>query len=512
MASETELKLALHPDDLPALLAHPSLAKVRWERQPMAAVYFDTPDFALRQSRMAVRSRRVGRRTWLTVKTAGSSVGGLSQRGEWEAPAPRGAPDFAAIVDEPSVADPLRALADRLQPVFRTDFLRRCTVLEHGGARIEVALDEGHIQAGEPPRQEALLELELELLDGPVDALLDLAHTLCLGPGGQRGTALRLWPVQRSKAERGYALQAGALPGPARATLTALDGHRSPVQAWRQATLSILTHLQANEAAIRAAAERGQLPDAEAIHQARVALRRLRSALQLFAPVLPDRFVAHWKGVWGDLARALGPAREADVRLAWLLPAMTGLGLSDAEQAPLLAHARAQRLASHALAVAAFQDAAWGLNLLAFLRAVLALPESSREPSAPLSRWAPRRLWQLHRPLQVAARRALQAGPDGRHRLRLAVKRQRHALEFLAYQLPPGRGGRSMAALADAQALLGDLNDMDGAARWLAGLPPTLAPAATARLQSWVASETARRLQRLGSVEQALAAAPWRDA
>lgn len=512
MPSETELKLALHPDDLPLLLAHPCLAGARWERQPMAAVYFDTPDLALRGARMAARSRRVGRRTWLTVKTVGSSVGGLSQRGEWEAPAPRGTPDFAAIVDDPTLAARLRGLADRLQPAFRTDFLRRCTVIEHAGARIEVALDHGHIEAGQPPRRESLLELELELLDGPVDALLDLAHTVCLGPGGMRGTALRLWPVQRSKAERGYALQADEQPGPARAGVAALQRDGSPVEAWRQTMLSALTHLQANEAAIRAAADRGQLPDAECVHQARVALRRLRSALRLFAPVLPGRFAAHWLGVWGDLARSLGPAREADVRLGWLLPAMTGLGLSDAEQAPLLAHARAERLASHALAVAAFRDAAYGLNLLAFLRAVLSTPEPEGRPPERLVRWAARRLWQSHRRLQAAARQSLQAGPVGRHRLRLAVKRQRYAMEFLADQLPPRRGRRSMQALADAQALLGDLNDMDVAGQWLAGLPPTLAPAATARLQTWVAAQQARGLQGLEAVEQALAVTPWRDA
>lgn len=512
MPSETELKLALHPDDLPALMAHPCVAAARWERQPMAAVYFDTPDQALRQARMAARSRRVGQRTWLTVKTAGSSVGGLSQRGEWEAPAPRGAPDFAAIVDDPALAARLRELGGRLLPAFRTDFLRRCTVIEHAGARIELALDQGHVQAGEPSRRETLLELELELLDGPVDALLDLAHTLCLGPAGLRSTALRLWPVQRSKAERGYALQAGERPRPSRAADARLQDHLSPLQAWQQTMLAALTHLQANEAAIRVAADLGVLPDPECIHQARVALRRLRSALRLFAPVLPGRFVTHWMGVWGALARALGPAREADVRLGWLLPAMTGLGLSDAEQAPLLAHARAERTAGHAQAIAALQEATYGLNLLAFLRAVLAMPEPAGDPPVPLARWAARHLWRSHRQLQAAARRALKAGPQGRHRLRLAVKRQRYAMEFLADQLPPHRGERSRAALADAQALLGDLNDMDVARQWLAGLPPTLAPAATARLQAWVAAHIEQGLQGLPAMEQALAKAPWRDA
>lgn len=508
MPTETELKLALHPEDLSALLAHPLLAGVAWERQPMAAVYFDTPALDLRKARMAVRSRRVGKSTWLTVKTAGTSVGGLSRRGEWEARAPRGRPDFAAIVDDPALAERLRALAPALQPAFRTDFLRRRTVLTHRGARIEIALDEGQISAGHPLRTEPILELELELFDGPVDALLDLAHTLALGPGGGRETALRLWPVQASKAERGYALQAGTAPQPARAAAPALERHGGLVQAWRQTLLATLTHLQANEAVIRWAAAHGQLPDPEAIHQARVALRRLRSALRLFAPLLPRRFVRHWLAVWGRLARALGPAREADVRLDWLLPAMAGLGLPHDAQVPLLAHARAQRVAAHAQAADAFREAAYGLNLLAFLRAVLAMPD---RPGEALPDWANQRLGRLHARLQMAAAQALREGPEGRHRLRLAVKRQRYAMEFLADVLPSRRGERSLAALARAQALLGDLNDLDGARLWLAALPPGLAPAAVPALRAWVDGELARRLQELPDVEQLLLVTPWRD-
>jgi len=511
MPSETELKLALHPDDLPALLAHPLLSAAVWERQPMAAVYFDTPTLDLQRSRMAVRSRRVGRRTWLTVKTAGHSVGGLSTRGEWEAPAPRGTPDFAAIVDAPELAARLRELAPALQPAFRTDFLRRRLVLAHAGARIEVALDQGRIEAGDPSRSEPILELELELIDGPVDALLDLAHTLALGPAGQRASALRLWPVQRSKAERGYALMSGEPLAPVRAAAVGLDAVLSPVQAWRHSVLAALSHWQANEAGIRAAASLGQLPDPEFIHQARVALRRLRSALRLFAPVLPGRFVTHWLAVWGDLARALGPARDADVRLVWLLPAMTGLALDDTEQAPLLDHARAQRAVAHARAAAALCAAELGPDLLAFLRAVLAMPDD-HAGSVPLSRWARQRLWQLHRRLRMAARSALAAGPEGRHRLRLVVKRQRYALEFLSDLLPPRRGLRSLAALTDAQSALGDLHDLDMAQQWLEGLPADLAPRAVDRLTTWVEAEIARRLQGLEAVERSLILTPWRDA
>ena len=113
MAQETELKLSLHPHDVPRLLAHPLLAAPPHTEQ-LLNTYFDTPALALKAQRMAVRERRVGGRTLLTVKAAGSSVGGLSQRGEWEGPTQPGAMDFARLVDDAALAAMLTALAPEL--------------------------------------------------------------------------------------------------------------------------------------------------------------------------------------------------------------------------------------------------------------------------------------------------------------------------------------------------------------------------------------------------------------
>ena len=298
MPQETELKLALHPHDLPRLLAHPLLAAQAPRRERLRNTYFDTAALTLMQQRLAVRERQVGRRTLLTVKTAGHSVGGLSQRGEWEATTQPGRFDFASLVNDTTLAQQLTALAPQLVPVFRTDFTRRSWQLSHGGAVVEVALDEGAINTGNAQgnHRQAILELELELLSGPVDALLDLAHTLALGPQGQAGGALRLLPAQQSKAERGYALFTGERPRPLKAAELTLDASWHPVQAFQAAALSCLTHLQANEAGVRQRGADGATPDPEFVHQARVALRRLRTGLRLFRPHLPPRFAAHWAG------------------------------------------------------------------------------------------------------------------------------------------------------------------------------------------------------------------------
>ncbi len=201
MAQETELKLSLNAQDLPRLRGHPLLAAPA-APQRLFNTYFDTPDLALKARRMAVRERRAGEQYLLTVKTAGSSTGGLSRRQEWEGPTTPSALDFAALVDDAALAAELMALRPALRPLFATDFERQTWRIDHQGARIEVALDQGQIHVPGTALSEALLELELELLQGPEAALLALAEALRGTPGG----AVALTPSDASKAQRGLAL------------------------------------------------------------------------------------------------------------------------------------------------------------------------------------------------------------------------------------------------------------------------------------------------------------------
>ena len=203
MATETELKLQLKPTDLPLLLAHPLLAAAA-PAERLWNTYFDTPDLALKTRRMAVRERLAGEVWLLTVKTAGSSAAGVSRRREWEGLTTPGALDFAALVDDATLAADLMALRPALRPLFATDFARRRWVLPHAGAQVEVAVDEGTVSVPGTALSEPLLELELELLSGPEAALLSLADALRGCPGGP----LDLLPSDVSKAQRGMALWA----------------------------------------------------------------------------------------------------------------------------------------------------------------------------------------------------------------------------------------------------------------------------------------------------------------
>ncbi|MBM3387845.1 MAG: CYTH domain-containing protein [Betaproteobacteria bacterium] len=201
MAHETELKLTLGAHDLPRLLSHPLLAAPT-ATQRLLNTYFDTPALALQARRMAVRERLAGEQWLLTVKTAGQSAGGLSHRQEWEGPTTPGAFDFAALLGDAALAAELMALRPALQPLCCTDFERQRWLLDHAGARIEVALDAGRIHVPGTALSEPLLELELERLEGPESALMALADVLRETPLGR----VALVPSDISKAARAMAL------------------------------------------------------------------------------------------------------------------------------------------------------------------------------------------------------------------------------------------------------------------------------------------------------------------
>jgi inorganic triphosphatase YgiF len=204
---ETELKLSLNEADLPRLLDHPLLAPAG-ETQRLLNTYFDTPELALQQRRMAVRERLAGDQWLLTVKTAGHSQNGLSRRQEWEGPTTPGALQFDALVDDAALAQDLMRLRPDLRALFCTDFERQRWVITHAGAQIEFALDQGRIHVPGTELSEPLLELELELLSGPETGLMALADVLRQTPQGP----VTLVPSDASKAQRGMALWAQVRP------------------------------------------------------------------------------------------------------------------------------------------------------------------------------------------------------------------------------------------------------------------------------------------------------------
>lgn len=468
MAKEIELKLALSPRDARALAGHPLLAGLAPRRRRLLNTYYDTPDLGLKGRRVALRFRKIGSQWLLTVKSAEPASGGLAMRSEWEYPAQPGVFDFSAV-DAPDLRRDLDAAQPALLPVFTTDFRRTLWTIDFGASRIEVALDRGHVAS--QGRQAPLCELELELLEGDVADLFALTREL------QKQVPLH--PSVASKAERGYALFADEGPAPFKSRPQPLSPAMAPVQAFRHIALGCLEHFQRNEAGI------GDYRQPEFLHQARVALRRLRSAMQLFAPALPAAFIDTYGQSWRSLASSLGAARNWDVFVGETLPPVLAAFPEDRRTRRLLGEGKRRSRLAHGAAAARLAEPEYSRLLVDFTAALLALPDKA---TSSLAEFAGQRLQrQARRAGRLAARhRTLDA--DERHRMRIRFKKLRYALEFLAPLLPRRRLYAYLSRLTRLQGELGLLNDYATAAALIEEIVGSSSPGPA---QGWIAGRQA---------------------
>jgi inorganic triphosphatase YgiF len=480
MANEIELKLALPESSQRAFLRHP-LLKVAATRQTLTLVniYYDTPDLALKKSGIAVRLRRQGR-TWLqTVKCAGSSAGGLSSRPEWETPY-GGHFDFSAI-DDDAVRTRLakHSVLSRLTPLFETSFRR--TTWNFGD--ILLMFDRGWIAAD--GRREAISELELELAGGEVGALFALADALA--------DRLPLLPAPLSKAERGVRLHLNTAPAPVRAGAIPLAPDLPPRAACRAIALTCLEQMQRNHAGAIAS------EDPEYIHQMRVAMRRLRACLRLFASVLPPNYAEPLLPALSEVMEKLGKARDLDVLLAEICAPVTAALPDEPRLSALAGIITDNRYAMRRNAIRHLEAREFG-QLMIRLAALLhtsTLGDSLATES--VAKYAAGRLKRLRRKVRALASAARLDEPTSLHGLRIGIKRLRYALEFFA-SLTRGKGQRRLANwLADLQGTLGELNDLANAGHLLmscAGHDERLREAVTL-IGGWHGPRHARLMARL---------------
>jgi triphosphatase len=504
---ETELKLRVPEGAGEELRRVAELQSASPRTVELDATYFDTASGLLRQHGMALRLRRVGRDWVQTLKAAAAGQAGLSTRPEWEAPATlrQGVPriDLSRLRDTPLPALLARHRASRkLVPVFRTRFARTLWEVEFKASRIEVALDRGRVEAKVEGKRvvEPITELELELKEGRAEDLPALALRLA-GRGTRR---LALVPLVRSKAERGHRLAAGASPAPTKASargfVDQLERDMSSGTALRAIMAHGLSVLLANTEMLHDA------HDPEFVHQARVALRRMRSALRLldrehrdFPEPLANEL--RWVG------QTLGAARDWDVLVESTLPAIV-----TATPAALLTQVRALHVRAHRRRDHEHRKAVAALSSARFARLALRL-QAWTLTTAPkgrrLARIAPQVLARAHARLFDAAQFFAALSPERRHRVRILAKRLRYALDLLSVALPAEPTARYTNALATLQDELGALNDAVVARQKLAEL--RVAGALLGVAQQWLDSLERGELRKAEERLLALAAleCPW---
>lgn len=443
MAQEIELKLAFPPAARAAILAHPLLAHAEQVGRPqdLRNTYYDTPDLALSAQRVALRTRKAGQRWLQTVKCAAASLGGLSSRPEWEQ-AFSGQFDFSAIEAE-APRRLLEAHRAAIVPLFTTDFHRTTFALSpRPGVRVLAMLDSGEISAN--GRREAISELELELVSGTPDELFAIAGALAAD--------LPLLPYDPSKAARGYRLFRNEPARPARAAPPHLDLQTPAGQAFRDEALRAIADWAANQHGVLSSAE------PEYLHQLRLALRRLRNLLGIFAALLPADFVSHWQTVLRAEAAALAEARALHALSADILQAARE-GDRDARLPDLLAYAQSQAEAACDAVRERLGAPGAAAPLLALTRALHALPAPAHTPTlATLAATSQTTLLRQSR--HRFKRAASEHSPEALHALRIACKRLRQASDLFAPRFHTKAHARLRAELADCQAELGHLHDL----------------------------------------------------
>ncbi len=456
---EIELKLEVEPGDVAALLAAVPPAAAPAREEALLSVYFDTAAQELREAGFSLRVRHVGERRIQTVKADGAAAAGLFARPEWEQDIAGDAPELGDGTG-PLTRMVSAAVLARIAPVFTTSVRRRIADVAVGDALIELVLDQGDILAGD--RSGAICELELELKQGSTAHLFALARTL------DEAAAVRLGVV--GKSERGYRLAAGGgAARPVKAAPVALDAGMTAADAFRAIAGSCIRQFRLNEMLL------ARTEDAGALHQARVGLRRLRSALSLFRRLLAgDAAIGHLRGELRWIAATLGEARNLDV--------LIGNG-GEGRIADRLREARRRSYAEVARALASPRLRRLMLDLAEWLALGdwLAAPALADARATPVGIFAAETLDRHRRRVKRRGADLAALDDEARHQLRIEAKKLRYAAEFFA-TLYPGKKGRRrtrafLAAMEALQGVLGELNDLATAPLVLANLGLATDPA-----------------------------------
>ena len=298
---EVELKLAIAPERLEALKVHPDFQDLlrEPENRQIDSVYFDTGDFTLRDKGVSWRIRQMGDQTRQTIKVSGYPGGAaLLTRSEWEEPVEGHVPSFGQTAQTAIPPDLFERIQGQLAPVFETKINRSEYRLKIGTDSVTMVADRGDIVAGD--KTCPVSEIELELTDGDPAVLFRLARSI----NGVIPATVAL----KSKSERGYDFLSDKAGEAVFAEKVALQRGMTLAQAFSVIAASCLRQLANNEHALKQR-------NAEAVHQARIAIRRLRTAISIFADVVTDERATHIKSELRWLAQELAPARDIDAFL-----------------------------------------------------------------------------------------------------------------------------------------------------------------------------------------------------
>lgn len=444
---EVELKFRVEPGRAEAVFV--AVTGAQGQVRTLASTYYDTPSGALAKAGLALRVRSDGQRFVQTLKSATAADGSMG-RGEWECEVSGPKPDPGKLKGTP--AEKALARSRKLQPLFAVAVERRQAVRAlNGETAVEAALDRGQVTAGE--RSEPLLELELELKSGGAADLLAFAAETRKA----HGLALSF----TTKAERGMALRRRTAPRAVRFRAPAIGEAMSAGNGFRVIARACLEQVVSN-------AERlVETPGPEVIHQMRVGVRRLRSVISTFKPIVTDRRVEAIKAELKWLTGELDQARNLDVLLAGAYRRAARRKSDPTGLADLGRQLRLNRTTAYARARSAAESERFRALAMDTLVWIEVGPWGGRKAKGArlrdraLAEFADEALGRRRKKILKRCKGLASLSPEARHHLRIDAKKLRYAADALSVISPkPKRVKAFIDGLKTLQDRLGELNDI----------------------------------------------------
>ena len=452
---EIELKLQIAPQDIVILKNHPSLAGAfdSPTHETLDSVYFDSDDRTLRDHGLTLRVRQIGDKRVQTIKSLSEGSYAI-ERSEWEQLIPGDQPDLAHVEHTPLAPVLTDDVRNTLKPVFETRIERTAYRLNDDSTAIAMAVDQGQIVASDSSCP--VSEIELELKHGNPVELFKFARTIS-----------DIVPVKldvKSKSERGYELIEQAPVAAEKARDPELSAEMSTGRAFTLISRACLRHLVANEPATIKG-------DAEALHQMRIAVRRIRAAISLFSDVVNDDRVETIKCELRWFARELGPARDLDTFLFEVLRPLRRQHKSEPGLVSISKMFARLRLQGYRRAQDAIQSSRFRIVVLDTAEWVEAGPWSVSENSLmrlrremPIKTYAAEQLSRRCKKIRRRGAKIDHLDAEQLHRLRIQVKKARYAVEFFSSvyggKKSVKRRKNVLSSLRQLQNCLGGLNDI----------------------------------------------------
>lgn len=316
-----------------------------------------------------------------------------------------------------------------------------------------------------------------------------------------------------SKAQRGRRLLTGKTLMAVKSEPPLLNGDGPASEAFRRVIGAALGHLLANQPAAAAG-------DVEGVHQMRIGIHRLRSALALFGKHLQPCASRHFDAELKRLGQVFGNARDWDVFCIQILP--------DAEKDEIAkCWLELLRTPAEASRRAAYRELAEELTRPAITALVLGMvawaePDDAGSPVAgddalnrPIRKLAPVLLDRMARRVAKRGKHPRRRSAEELHDLRKALKKLRYSADYLAALYPSKPVKQHQKASKRLLMLLGTGTDAAMvtrlADRLCAEAQRVLAPAAAALVQ-WSEKRRDKALRKLPKMWAAFVAAPefWR--